>query len=44
MKQLREEIKMLLIEMKKENLDVKYYEYLETEIYKRIILFKRKRF
>lgn len=42
MKELREEIKILLIELKKENLDIKYIEYLETEIYKRIIQFKRK--
>jgi hypothetical protein len=42
MHQLREEIKSLLIELKKENLDIKYIEYLETEIFKRIIQFKRK--
>jgi hypothetical protein len=42
MHELREEIKILLIELKKESLDIKYIEYLETEIYKRLIQFKRK--
>jgi hypothetical protein len=44
MHELREEIRSLLIELKKENLDIKYIEYLETEIYKRLINFKKRRF